>query len=516
MNRLKKIIAHPIFKMIAVIVLVTAASVGTWVIHNISINMVKAAQPDNMLPWYPDYPTITKTNPQIERGAYLVKMGDCMACHTNTAEKGQPFAGGLAMQTPFGKLYSPNITPDKDTGIGHWTEAQFIRAMKEGISEKGHYYYPAFPYLYFSRMPVEDIKAIKAYLDAIPPVKQQNRSNEMVWPFSIRFLQLPWRLMFFHPQAKDELPLNPTTSLDIGRYIVEGPGHCGMCHTPSWHILTENLPLGAPIQKYALAGGKVQGYLAPAINQSNFGNTSIDEIVQVFTQDHLVGGGNVVGPMAEVNHDSLRYLTSSDLVGVATYLKSVKSESPPKPKGSNAGKALYENYCSGCHAAGAGGAPRYGDAAAWSQTLQLSMSKIYENAIKGINGMPAKGTCLSCTDTEIQQAVDYMIAPVKGTTATAAPAVVKKLTREDGKRIYIENCSVCHAVGFKGAPKPGDIAAFKPAVDAGFIETYKNVVTGSKGHPVHGACPTCTDDELIVAIKYMLDESAPNKNYNLW
>lgn len=519
-NRYTKMIRHPLFITCIVILFASVASIGTWVIHNISINMVKAAQPENAQPWYPAYPALpnqTSQLKQVQRGEYLVKMGDCIACHTNTTEQGQTFAGGLAMQTPFGKLYSPNITPDRETGIGNWTDEQFIKAMREGISPTGQYYYPAFPYLYFSRMPIEDIKAIKAYLDNIPPVKQKNRDNEMVWPFNIRFFQLPWRLLFFHPNAKTVFSTKLTTPQSIGEYIVEGPGHCGMCHTPSWHILTEDLPLGAPIKKYYLSGAKVQGFLAPNINQTNFGNTPIEDIVNVFAADQLVGGGNVVGPMLEVNHDSLRYLTHEDLQNIAVYLKSVKSESPPKPSGSNAGKGIYENYCSGCHTAGAGGAPRFGDANGWAALLKSGMPTVYENAIKGIEGMPAKGTCLSCSDAEIRQAVDYMVAPVLGAAATTSlPTTIKKLTREDGKRIYIENCSVCHANGFKNAPKPGDIAGFKSAVKAGFLETYRDVLTGRNGHPVHGACPTCSDDELIAAIKYMLDESAVNKNYNLW
>ncbi|MDX1901020.1 MAG: c-type cytochrome [Gammaproteobacteria bacterium] len=514
-KRLIKIITSRTFIVTAAIIIATAAGVGGWIIHSISQEMAKSLEPENATPWFPDYPNVKTNTPLVQRGEYLVKAGDCMACHTNTAEKGQPFAGGLLMQTPFGKLYTPNITPDPETGIGKWTDAQFIKAMREGISPEGHYYYPAFPYLYFSRMSDDDIKAIKAYLDAIPAIKQTNRSNEMVFPFNIRLLQLPWRLMFFHPSAKP-LSSENTDPLKRGEYLVEGPGHCGMCHTPSWHIITESLPLGAPMMKYNLTGAKVQGYLAPNISQSNFGNTSVDEIVQVFSEDHLVGGGNVVGPMLEVNHDSLRYLPRSDLEAIATYLKSVKSVSPPKPTGSNAGKSLYENYCAGCHAAGAGGAPRFGDAAAWSPYLQKGMPAVYDNAIKGINGMPAKGTCLSCTDNDIRQAVDYMVKPVMGVTVTASAPVAKKLTREDGKRLYIENCSVCHATGFKGAPKPGDINGFKNAVNAGFLQTYTDVVTGKKGHPVRGACPTCSDDELIAAIKYMLDESAPSKDYNLW
>ncbi len=517
-NCCKKLFAHKktmgALIGLGIVIVVT----GAITVMGISRNMEKAAQPEPTVTWFPDYPAITASanSDEIKRGEYLVKAGDCIACHTNTATHGAVFAGGRKMQTPFGVLYTPNITPDHETGIGGWTEAQFEKAMREGISPQGHYYYPAFPFLYFSRMPSEDIKAIKAYLDNIPAVHQENRENEMVFPFNIRLLQLPWRLMFFHPQQKDIFPTTPKTAQERGAYLVEGSGHCAMCHTPSWHIVTPLLPLGAPQKEYHLTGMKVQGYLAPNISASNLGKVSDAEITAVFSNDKLIGGGKVAGPMLEVNHDSLRYLTPDDQKAIAIYLKSVHSKEPPRPSGANAGKGIYEAYCSGCHMAGAGGAPKYGDAAAWSPYLKKGVPSLYTNAIKGINGMPAMGTCMSCTDKEIQETVDYMIAPVQGVSTAAAPPPPKKLTMTDAKKLYAENCSVCHESGFKGAPKPGDVQAFKPAVDAGFEATYLNVMEGRHDHPIHGACPTCSDAEIIAALKYMMQQSAPGKDYSLW
>jgi cytochrome c5 len=505
---------------LVVVLLLAIICAGTITLMGIkkNVQLMSAPNDDEVEPHYVDYPPVNTTGKDpalIKRGEYLVKAGDCMACHTNSAAKGKAFAGGLPMQTPFGIIYSPNITPDKETGIGKWTDDQFIKAMKQGISPEGHYYYPAFPYLYFKNVTVDDIKAIKAYLDVIPAVKQSNLANKMVWPFNHRLLQLPWRLMFFDPKAAYQAVPQASDEWKRGEYLVEGLGHCAMCHSPSYHIFSDKLSLGAPIRKYDLTGSKIQGFLAPNITKANLVNASDQEIIDVFLKDKMIGGGKVEGPMLEVNHYSLSHLTLSDLSAIAIYLKSVQSASPPKPKGGAVGKALYENYCSGCHATGAGGAPKYGDPADWTPIMKSSLPAVYENAIKGKGGMPAKGTCVSCNDQDIKQAVDYMVKAIAGKQGTVVPPA-KKLTLEDGKHIYTENCSVCHESGFQHAPKPGDVTAWKPMVDAGFLDTYINVITGRKGHPLRGACSNCSDAEIKAAVKYMMTESAPGKDYSLW
>ncbi len=503
-----------LFVAIVISILFTVIGIST------NVQQIAATNPDDVEQYFPDYPPVTLAgkNPElIKKGEYIAKAGDCIACHTNSPEKGKPFAGGLPMQTPFGTIYSPNITPDKKTGIGGWTEAQFIKAMREGIAPNGHYYYPAFPYLYFSKVTTEDLIALKAYLDSIPAIEQKNLPNKMVWPFNVRLLQMPWRLLFFHPTAVYKGVPQAGEKWQRGEYLVEGLGHCAMCHSPSYKIFSEKLPLGAPIHKFDLTGNKIQGYLAPNITKANLAEVSEQEIIDVFTKDRMIGGGQVEGPMLEVNRDSLRYLTPDDLSAIAVYLKSVQSQSPPKPTGPAAGKALYEGYCSGCHASGAGGAPKYGDGTSWTPVMKKGMNTVYENAIKGIGGMPAKGTCVSCNDQDIKLAVDYMVASVTGPDGKIASITpVKKLTLEDGKLIYQENCGVCHNSGFQNAPKPGDVAAWKPMVKAGFLDTYINVLTGRKGHPLHGACATCSDAELKAAVKYMMQESAPGKDYSLW
>jgi cytochrome c5 len=493
-----------------------------YVITGIQSNIAEMQAGTEAVTYFPPYPPLKVTGKKadlIKRGEYLTKAGDCIACHTNTTDKGPAFAGGLAMQTPFGVIYTPNITPDKATGIGSWTDAEFLKAMHEGISPQGEYYYPAFPYLYFNKITKEDVLAIKAYLDSIPAVNQKNRPNEMVWPFSWRFLQFGWRLLFFHPHKTSGYTPHPDYSAEWNRgaYLTEGLGHCAMCHTPSYNILSADLPLGAPIRKYDLTGGRVQGFLAPNIMKANIGNVSDEEFIQVFTHNRMIGGGKVEGPMLEVNEDSLKHLSHSDLLAIVTYLKSVNSQLPPKPKASRGspGKPTYEVYCAACHATGAGGAPKYGDPISWDPLIKKGITTLYTTAITGIGGMPAKGTCFSCTDEEIKEAVDYMTASVAGKVVKIIPPI-KKLTLADGQHIYEEKCSVCHRTGIKNAPKPGDISAWKPMVAAGFFQTYKNVLYGHKGHPPRGGCSTCSDAELIAAVKYMMQKSAPNENYSLW
>ncbi|MHB1947491.1 MAG: c-type cytochrome [Gammaproteobacteria bacterium] len=519
---IQKILQQKKLGLTVITIIIAIICVTVYTLLGIRHSVEKMAEV-NEVTFYPEYPRIDTTGKNaevIKRGEYLVKAGDCIACHTNTTakEKGPAFAGGLPMRTPFGTIYSPNITPDKETGIGSWTDEQFIKAMREGISPKGHYYYPAFPYLYFNRVSTEDLKAMKVYLDSLPAIKQENRKNEMVFPFNIRLMQLGWRILFFYPENTGAFkPHSDQSELwNRGAYLAEGLGHCAMCHSPSYHILSENLSLGAPIRKYDLTGAKIQGFLAPNITQANLEKVPIQEIIDVFTKDHMIGGGKVEGPMLEANRDSLRYLSQSDLTALATYLKSVQSEAPPKPTGDNLGKGIYETYCSGCHAAGAGGAPKYADAAGWDAIMKQGLDKVYANAIQGKGGMPAKGTCLSCSDDEIKQAVDYMVAAIQG-HAGKEPTMTKpkRLTLEEGKQIYAANCGICHDSGFKNAPKPGDMTAWKPYIDAGFLTTYHDVLLGHK-HPPHGACDTCSDSEIKAAVKYMMQESSTGKDYSLW
>lgn len=476
---------------------------------------------------YPDYPQANYgTGAQaelIKKGEYLTKMGDCIACHT--AEGGKPFAGGRPIKTPFGTIFTPNITPDKQTGIGNMTEQQFITAMHEGKRPDGKYDYPAFPYLYFTRVTTEDVQAIRAYLNAIPAINQANQKNTMMFPFNIRFFQLGWRILYFN---KDQGVFKPdpkqSAAWNRGKYLVDGLGHCSMCHTQSHVLVFQSLNMAAPIKKYYLAGGMVDGFYAPNITSTLLKGKPVGDLENVFRHQRLIGGGTVQGPMAEANHDSLKYLTDDDIAAIDTYLISVKSEAPPRPnvgKGLEAGQKIFNQYCEGCHLTGAGGAPKYQDPSAWDPLIKKGMNELYKNAINGIGGMPPKGTCSSCTDQQVQDAVQYMIAGIKpGVGVALGHANVvefpKMLSLEDGKQLYQRYCAVCHEGNYQGAPKTGDKTVWQPLIQQGMETLILRTIHGYKNMPARGSCATCNDAQIIAAVKYMVQESKTSGDYILW
>ena len=368
---------------------------------------------------YPTYPTSSpaadaQQEKIIRQGEYLVKLGDCMACHTDTNSMGTPFAGGLKIDTPFGALYTPNITPDKTTGIGNWTDDEFVQAMREGISPDGSYYFPVFPYNYFSKMSREQILAIKAYLDSTPAVKKKNHAQEMDWPFNYRILQLGWRMLFFDFTDNGfTVDKKKPADWNRGAFIVEGPGHCAMCHTEL------NL-LGVPKSDYYLAGTFIDGYYAPDISSRGLKNLNNQAVANIFEHDITPQNAPLSGPMADVEHNSLRYLTPSDALAVATYLKSINSESPPvediseETLDADAGRKLYLSNCKVCHSISVVGAPEINDASAWENLLNQGQNRLYEITIKGDGVMPARGGCTQCSDARLKAAVDYMIKTATG------------------------------------------------------------------------------------------------------
>jgi cytochrome c5 len=361
---------------------------------------------------YPEYPRAHieagTDKARIARGEYLVKLGDCIACHTDTSNGGAPFAGGLRIDTPFGTLYSPNITPDKDTGIGNWSEDDFVTAVRMGISPDGSYYYPVFPYNYFNRMSREDVVAIKAYLDNIPAKKTPNKPPHMKWPFNYRWLQFGWRVLYFY---FEEGQYNPDSKKSVnwnrGAFIVEGPGHCALCHT-------ELNVLGVPKKKYYLAGAFVQDFYAPNINAQGLRHLPPSAVAKIFMRDVKPSGGKLLGPMSDVEHDSLKYLRYTDMLAIGEYLKSVNSISPPvedlqAPLNKNAGRKLYDSSCGVCHNTGVVGAPEVDKKRVRRILRDQGRDNLYQTAIEGDGPMPPKGGCDICSNARVEAAVDYMI-----------------------------------------------------------------------------------------------------------
>jgi len=345
---------------------------------------------------------------QIRRGEYMVKMADCFTCHTDEANQGKPFAGGLKIKTPFGSVYAPNITPDKDTGIGNWSDDEFVRAVREGIAPDGTYYYPVFPYNYFNKMSRQDVLDIKAYLDAIPSVRQKNHAQEMQWPFNYRILQAGWRLLFFdfNKGVFKPQPDHPA-EWNRGAFIVDGPGHCALCHTPLNYF-------GVPRKKYYLAGAFVEGYYAPNISAQGLQHLSNKAVADIFLHNEMPTHAALDGPMKGVEHNSLRFLHAGDLTAIAVYLKSVRSTQPPvetdidKTFSLDDGKKLYQSSCEMCHANQLMGAPG-ADKRVWDILLDQGHETLYEIAIRGSGHMPAKGGCDTCSNGRLKAAVDYMI-----------------------------------------------------------------------------------------------------------
>ncbi len=281
----------------------------------------------------------------IEKGKYLTSAGGCISCHTKPG--GEPFAGNRGIPTPFGTLYSPNITPDKDTGIGSYTDEQFYKALHDGIMENGTYIYPAMPYTSYTKVNRDDVLAIKAYLFSLKPVHSERRPDELSFPFNIREGLAAWRALYFKP---GEFKPDPTKSAQINRgaYLVEGLEHCGQCHTP--RNFAEANESGE-----ALEGAAIQGWYAPNITSDlaqGIGSWSEGDLLSYFKKGVAPGHGIAAGPMSEVVHDDLKYLTDNHLQAIVAYLKST----PPKEEGAArslgvtevAGR-LYLNNCASCH-----------------------------------------------------------------------------------------------------------------------------------------------------------------------
>jgi mono/diheme cytochrome c family protein len=293
---------------------------------------------------------------ELERGRQLTIQGDCVSCHTR--DGGEAMAGGLGLNTPFGVVYSPNLTPDAQTGIGNWTPEQFYRAMHEGKDPQGRFLYPVFPYVYFTQISRADTDAILAYLKTVPAVSYTPPANRMPFPFNIRALVWGWNLLFF--RAHDFRP-DPSQSAEWNRgaFLVSGPGHCAQCHTPT------NF-LGANVTGKPFHGGFLDNWLAPDLTgnpRTGLGSWSQAEIVE-----YLKTGRNpraqAGGPMAEVVSWSTSLMSDADLDAIAVYLKSIPASptaapASPEPAAMKRGGEIFSDACASCHLDAGKGQPRF-------------------------------------------------------------------------------------------------------------------------------------------------------------
>jgi mono/diheme cytochrome c family protein len=305
-------------------------------------------------------PAELKTASLVERGEYLARAADCAACHT--AEGGVPYAGGRAFVLPFGTLYSTNITPDKETGIGNYSDANFLDAVHKGLGRGNTKLYPAMPFASYTYMTDADAGAIKAYLFSLSPVHAPAPPNTLSFPFNQRALMGIWALLF-NPDKRFEPHTERDPQWNRGAYLVEAMGHCGECHTP------RNLGL-ALNQREKFAGAVQAGWRAYNITsdpKSGVGAWSEADLAHYLSMGHADGRGTATGPMGEAVDNSLQYMTQGDVTAIVTYLRSVSgiaSADLPEPRAlpapssyaqgvaANAdsrGKAVYAGACAGCH-----------------------------------------------------------------------------------------------------------------------------------------------------------------------
>jgi mono/diheme cytochrome c family protein len=285
---------------------------------------------------------------QIERGKYLTDIGDCAGCHSRPGS-GEMFSGGRPLETPFGMLLGPNITPDAETGIGSWTDDEFVNALTKGTSRNGTHLYPAMPYTYMTKATRQDVLAIRAYLNTVPAVHNPVQSNQLPFPFDVRSGMVAWNELFFTPGQF--LPVaGKSAAWNRGAYIVEGLAHCGMCHTP------KNVA-GGDETSQRLQGYALQGWFAPNITNDGrrgLGGWSNDDIVRYLKTGHNRFSA-ASGPMAEAVTNSTSKFEDADLRAIAAYLKDQPSETTANNGGApdaavmNMGGAIYADECSACH-----------------------------------------------------------------------------------------------------------------------------------------------------------------------
>jgi mono/diheme cytochrome c family protein len=387
----------------------------------------------------------------IKQGEYLSRAGDCIACHT--AKDGKPFAGGLGIDSPLGMIYSTNITPDKETGIGGYSYEDFDRAVRHGVAKDGHSLYPAMPYTAYAKVSPEDVKALYAYfMHGVEPVKQENKDTDIIWPLSMRWPLGVWRWMFAPDVATAPVSVDTKgadrAALLRGQYLVEGLGHCSTCHTPRGFALQEKALTEADGSAF-LSGGVVDGWLAKNLRgdaTDGLGSWSQEDIV-AFLKSGRNGHSAAFGGMAQVVGDSTQHLSDADLNAIAAYLKSlppVNKDAKPLAYDESVAQALrtgtdkgdgamaFLNNCAACHrSTGKGYAETFPQLALSSTVNSADPASLIHIVLKGAQmpGTTAAPTAYAMpgfdwrmTDKEVADVVTFVRSSWgnKGAAVTAA------------------------------------------------------------------------------------------------
>ncbi|MFO1415500.1 MAG: c-type cytochrome [Burkholderiales bacterium] len=349
----------------------------------------------------------------LERGEYLVRAGDCFGCHTDGVG-GAPLSGGLRVDTPFGYMLTPNITPDPATGIGNWSSDDFYRAMHHGVNKKGEDMYPTMPFDFYTKVTRADVDAMYAWLRTVKPVQRKIEVNHLHFPFDLRWSMAGWRELYFREGTFKPDP-SRSAAWNRGAYLVEGLGHCSDCHSP------RNL-LGGIEQSKDFSGAVVDGWFALNLTSDiakGLGSWSVDDIATYLKTGAAKQKTTTLGPMALVIKDSLSYLSDDDLKAMGEYLKALPPDSRmltgrKRPDTTTAtGAQLYLANCAPCHQASGRGVPGAFPPLARNPvvlaTLPNDIIKVIDNGIPGrANFVAMPSFKLQFTDQQVADIANYI------------------------------------------------------------------------------------------------------------
>ena len=444
--------SHPILWALAVIIAV-ALIIGAYIVSGPGATEFAGGRRVALSAYHEQDPTGVPTELKsanlVERGEYLARAADCVVCHT--AKDGAAFAGGRAFVLPFGTIYSTNITPDADTGIGSYTDANFLDALHRGISRGNTRLYPAMPYPSYTYMSDADALAIKAYLFTLKPVHAPAPRNTLTFPFNQRSLMGIWSVLF-NADKRFEPNLERSAEWNRGAYLAEALGHCGECHTPRNLLFALN-------NRQKFAGTVQAGWRAYNITpdrSSGVGAWSDADLMHYLSMGHADGRGTAAGPMGEAVDESLSHLRPGDIAAMVTYLRSVASvatpdlptpktdPAPPSPAEGLAanvdprGKSVYEGACAGCHGwtgispvisfATLTGTRGVNDPTA-NNVAQVIIGGAQRHAASAAANMPAFGAAYS--DAEIASVANYVTARFGAQGSGLTAEQVAKLRTQD-------------------------------------------------------------------------------------
>ena len=359
-----------VWAILALVLVLAAAAAAVWALNVRGEAPVRDAAPL----------AVPASPGQVARGKYLAQVGNCISCHT--VRGGDAYAGGRGIATPFGTVYAPNLTPDAETGLGHWSPDHFWRAMHHGRAKDGRLLYPAFPYTEYTHVTREDSDAIFAYLHSLPPVARPNREHTLRFPYNSQWALAVWRALFFTPGTGTPDP-HPSADGRRGAYLVQGLGHCVACHSP-------RNALGASSLSRSLQGGVIplQNWYAPGLTssaQAGVADWPLEDVVALL-KTGIAPHASVMGPMAEVVFNSTQHLTDADARAMAVYLQSLpqaptpvapaapRRPAAPAPDTMRLGAQVYEQQCAQCHGAAGEGQPGTFPALAGNRAVTLEPS----------------------------------------------------------------------------------------------------------------------------------------------